>query len=132
MLEHWGYIQSRPTYYEILHQADFVLSTALHDFQGLSVLEAVAHKCVPIVPHNLAYGEYFDTQYLYQVHQNNLQTASQIVAKLRQFIANKPPAPSIKQLSPTSLLPQYGQWLTGFLSPHRRHRDARHGATLQP
>jgi hypothetical protein len=42
-----------------------ILSTALHEFQGLAVLEAVAVGCVPIVPAREVYPELFAPEYLY-------------------------------------------------------------------
>jgi len=41
----WGYVQERQTYLNLLRQYDIVPSTALHDFQGLAMLEAVACGC---------------------------------------------------------------------------------------
>lgn len=43
----------------------FVLSTALHDFQGLAIQEAAAAGCVPVVPDRLAYPEWLDEPYRY-------------------------------------------------------------------
>lgn len=65
-LLHYGYIESTTEYNSILEMSDMVLSTAVHDFQGLAVLEAVAVGCIPIVPHRLAYTEFFPSSYCYQ------------------------------------------------------------------
>ena len=54
---HWGYLADRGEYYSALRRADFALSTARHEFQGLAVLEAVACGAVPLVPDDLAYRE---------------------------------------------------------------------------
>lgn len=54
----WGRIEDRDAYRARLAEADVVLSTALHDFQGLSVLEAVALGCSPVVPARLAYPDF--------------------------------------------------------------------------
>ncbi|WP_200882005.1 tRNA-queuosine alpha-mannosyltransferase domain-containing protein [Nitrincola sp. A-D6] len=40
-LLHFGYQTQIEEYHQLLQQADIVLSTALHDFQGLSMLEAM-------------------------------------------------------------------------------------------
>jgi len=55
-IRHWGYLP-REDYEVALMEADIVLSTALHEFQGLSVLEAMSAGCVPVVPNRLAYKE---------------------------------------------------------------------------
>lgn len=64
-LGEWGFIENRKDYLKLLASADSVLSTALHDFQGLSVLEGVAAGCLPIVPNRLAYRETIPEQYRY-------------------------------------------------------------------
>ena len=64
-LGHWGYIESQVEYQSVLVESDVVLSTALHDFQGISVLEAVAAGCTPLVPDRLAYPEFFDKPFRY-------------------------------------------------------------------
>jgi hypothetical protein len=60
-----GFADSKSEYQTWLNQADFFLSTAVHEFQGLSVLEAVQAKCYPILPNRLVYPELFDPAYLY-------------------------------------------------------------------
>lgn len=62
----WGF-QERPKYLEVLFQSDLVISTALHDFQGLSMLEAINSGCFPIAPNRVAYPEYMNNKNLYQV-----------------------------------------------------------------
>lgn len=61
------HIEDRHQYLHLLSDCDFVLSTAQHDFQGLSVLEACAAGCMPIVPDALAYPEYFPSYCRYAV-----------------------------------------------------------------
>jgi len=52
-------------YPSFLAGGGIVLSTALHDFQGLAVQEAAAAGCVPMVPDRLAYSEWFGPEYRY-------------------------------------------------------------------
>jgi len=59
----WGYIESRQAYLHILQQSDIVLSTALHDFQGIAILEAVACGCIPVVPDRLAYPDFIPASF---------------------------------------------------------------------
>ena len=42
-----------------MDKSDFVVSTSLHDFQGLSILEAVSRGCLPLLPKRVVYPEYF-------------------------------------------------------------------------
>ncbi len=63
----WGYIKSYQDYQRVMSQCDLVLSTASHDFQGLSMIEAAQHGCIPIAPNDLAYPEWFDQKHLYAI-----------------------------------------------------------------
>ena len=53
-IDHWGFV-SRAVYDQILAEADVFLSTANHEFFGLSFVEAVAGGCCPVVPNGMAY-----------------------------------------------------------------------------
>jgi len=64
--KHWGAVDDKKAYYKILTECDIVVSTALHDFQGLAVMEATALGCVPVVPNRLAYQEIFAEKFCYK------------------------------------------------------------------
>ncbi len=64
----WGFVESVDEYRALLRRCDVVVSTALHEFQGLAVLEAVASGCVAAVPDRLAYPEYLPQHCLYPSH----------------------------------------------------------------
>jgi len=53
----WGYADSRTKYLEILSEADIIVSTAIHEFFGISVVEAIAAGAYPLLPKRLAYPE---------------------------------------------------------------------------
>jgi len=55
----WGFVESREEYLKALGRCDVVVSTAFHEFFGVSVLEAVASGCVPLLPRRLSYPELF-------------------------------------------------------------------------
>lgn len=61
-----GYVEDPVEYRQWLARADVVISTAIHDFQGLAIMEAVAAGALPLLPNRLAYPEWFDEQYLYR------------------------------------------------------------------
>lgn len=64
----WGYVTSAAEYRALLRRCDVVVSTAIHEFQGLAVLEAVASGCVAAVPDRLAYREFLPDHYRYDSH----------------------------------------------------------------
>ncbi len=62
---HFGYAENREEYAALLHQGDVVVSTARHEFFGISVLEAVRAGCRPLVPDRLSYRELYPRDYRY-------------------------------------------------------------------
>ena len=56
-IEHWGYQPSRSTYEDALRDADVIVSTAEHEFFGVSVIEAISAGAYPLLPRRLAYPE---------------------------------------------------------------------------
>ena len=56
-IAHWGYAESRADYVRVLGKADVIVSTARHEFFGLSVLEAMSAGAVPLLPDRLSYPE---------------------------------------------------------------------------
>ena len=57
IIDHWGYIDSYNEYCEILQNSDIAVSTAIHEFFGIGIAEAVSAGVFPIVPKRLAYPE---------------------------------------------------------------------------
>ena len=59
-IEHWGYLESRDEYVAALAGADVFVSTANHEFFGISAAEAIAAGAFPVLPDRLAYPELVD------------------------------------------------------------------------
>ncbi|RFF31168.1 tRNA-queuosine alpha-mannosyltransferase domain-containing protein [Wenzhouxiangella sediminis] len=53
-------------YRSIVSRAGIVVSTAAHEFQGLSILEAVSAGAMPVVPDALCYPEQFPERFRYE------------------------------------------------------------------
>lgn len=57
---------SKTEYIKYLSRSAIIVSTAIHEFQGLSVLEAISAGAVPLVPDDLCYREQYAQQYRYK------------------------------------------------------------------
>jgi hypothetical protein len=53
---HFGYASSEQ-YRALLQRSDIVISTAIHEFFGIAIIEAIYAGCCPLLPHRLAYPE---------------------------------------------------------------------------
>jgi len=107
---HIGHIEDHRQYLHVLRQADAVLSTATHDFQGLALLEAVACGCTPVVPDRLAYPEYYPSQHRYPSTPDAPdQEARAMLEQLLALPAEPVPVDSLKW---QHLKPRYEQWLS--------------------
>ena len=71
---HWGFIEKRDVYWQLLNEADVFVSTANHEFFGIAVVEAMAARCVPVLPNRLSYPEIIqqEQEYLYDGGQSGL------------------------------------------------------------
>ncbi len=56
-IDRWGYQADRTQYEASLTEADVVVSTAVHEFFGISMVEAIAAGAYPLLPRRLAYPE---------------------------------------------------------------------------
>jgi glycosyltransferase involved in cell wall biosynthesis len=59
-LAHLGFARGRQAYSRLLAKGDLVVSTARHEFFGISVLEAIWSGAFPLLPKDLAYPEILD------------------------------------------------------------------------
>ena len=54
---HYGYAEDFTEYSTLLHKADIIISTAIHEFFGIAVMEAIYCGCHPLLPNRLSYPE---------------------------------------------------------------------------
>ncbi|MFW2403297.1 MAG: tRNA-queuosine alpha-mannosyltransferase domain-containing protein [Gammaproteobacteria bacterium] len=121
-LRHWGHIDSVDRYRRHLQSADVALSTSLHDFQGLAILEAVAAGCLPLVPDRLCYGEWFGPEFRYasSIDDAGLE-AGNVAASLRALATRKrtgslPPPPDMQPFAWARLAEGYAALLSSSAS----------------
>ncbi len=114
-LGQWGFLESRDDYLEVLASSDIVLSTSEHDFQGLSVLEGIAHGCIPLLPNRLVYPAYVDEVFLYPSDKNIEEEAKAAAHCLSTQLVNLPAMrdalPSLKHFSLESCRKAYRELL---------------------
>lgn len=119
VLGEWGYMQDKSAYRARLQRSDLVLSTALHDFQGIAVLEGVAAGALPVVPDRLAYTELFADEYRYAQTQETQQLISMIEQRVQQKQQGQlPDAPDLSHLSWETLRPSYEHVFTAIVAAH--------------
>ena len=93
---HWGYADE-VKYLDLLCRADLVISTALHEFFGISILEAIVGGTFPILPKRLSYPElipsalhpaclYENDNELYAMVSQRLQMPRSAPPSLRQHV----------------------------------------------
>lgn len=100
---HNTWLASRSEYESVLGDSHLVLSTAMHDFQGLSILEATALGCIPVAPDALAYPEYLPADCLFPLiaHDPALQASVAVDTLLQQ--ANRLTRIDVSQFSASAL-----------------------------
>ena len=54
---HYGYAEDFAEYSQLLHRADIVVSTAVHEFFGIAMMEAIYCGAHPLLPDRLSYPE---------------------------------------------------------------------------
>lgn len=120
-LVHFGYLPSAGDYRALLRDADVVLSTALHEFQGLAVLEAVALGCLPAVPDRLAYPEIYPSQFRYlsdpQDPVGEAQGAARLVCRLAELSARHESPPDVSAFGRDQMRPRYRRELLATADP---------------
>ena len=119
-LVHFGYLPAASDYRALLRAADVVLSAALHEFQGLAVLEAVASGCLPAVPDRLSYPEIYPVKFRYSSHLDDAAGEALAAARLVCELARQAGivAPDVSAFGVARLKPRYSSLL------HSRGRGA--------
>ena len=81
---------SKDEYDQYLSQAAIVVSTAIHEFQGLSVLEAISAGAIPLVPDDLCYREQYAEEFLYKAGDTTA-----LAEKMSDYLETPPPPPDV-------------------------------------
>jgi glycosyltransferase involved in cell wall biosynthesis len=118
-LIHTGFADAE-TYRRLLWQADLVVSTAHHEFFGISILEAIYCRTLPLLPNRLSYPELIPPAHhavcLYQ-------SQSDLVEKLKQALnhpgrlsnTTRELAAAVSHFAWPRIAPQYDAFLKKLL-----------------
>ncbi len=117
-LVHSGYA-APAEYRRLLWDADIVISTALHEFFGMSILEAIYCQNFPILPNDLSYPELIPQPF----HEHCLyDDEAELLARLRWALHHRHEAkllaaqlaPSVERFGWKSLSGRYDALFTGL------------------
>ncbi len=117
-----GHVNEQSAYRHLLACSDVVLSTALHDFQGLALQEASALGCAALAPARLVYPEYLAPAQLYQGTGTLAEQATSAAARLNAWAQRKAsglplPVADLRAFHPDSLRCGHEQLIQGLFSP---------------
>lgn len=79
----FGYVDARADYARWLWQSDIVVSTAIHEFFGAALVEALYCDCFPILPGRLSYPQFIPPEL---VDRCLYRTREELVDRLAQAI----------------------------------------------
>lgn len=82
-LVQWGRVRSAADYASLLWASDVVVSTAIHEFFGVAVVEAVYCGCRPVLPRRLSYPEIIPAE----AHGEVLYGEGELVGALTRALA---------------------------------------------
>lgn len=108
---HLGRAQ-RHDYVELLSTCDVVVSTARQEFFGISVVEAVAAGCMPVLPRRLSYPGLIPERY----HDVCLYADGALVDRLRWVVTH---ADDVRDLG-AELAPEMRRWDWASMGPRYR------------
>ena len=98
----------RAEYRRLLARAGVVVSTTRHEFQGVSMLEAVSAGACPLVPDALCYPEQYPATFRYPVGDEDA-----LVGRLAHWLTNGlPMAPDVSDWLAPALTPRWQALLT--------------------
>ena len=125
-VDQWGYLETHQQYQQSLAKTDLFVSTALHEFFGISVVEAIAAGAYPLVPRALAYPDVLQLEQYPEREQYFYDGSSdQLAARLKDLATCPPGNDSCSELLRTSVArfdwsvrgPQMDEQLAHLVTP---------------
>lgn len=84
-VDHWGFLEDQAAYQAALRAADLFVSTAVHEFFGLSACEAMGQGAIPVLPRRLAYPELLQLEQT-PAHEQFFYDDGRLTERLRDWI----------------------------------------------
>lgn len=104
-------------YRAVLGRAGICVSTAIHEFQGLGMLEAASAGCAPLVPDALCYPEIYPGEYRYPAGDRDA-----LVDRLADWLSGNAPGPvNVERWTALQLEPY---WREALLDEDTRFHEA--------
>jgi len=108
---HFGYAESRSEYARLLRMGTISVSTSLHEFFGISVIEATRAGARPLLPNRLSYPGLFPDEFLYD--EGELLPALLRELKTPRRLTSKETILLTEQHSWENLRQRYTDWISG-------------------
>lgn len=116
-IDHVGYVGDREEYLRWLAGCDIVVSTAWHEFFGMSVVEAIRAGCTPLLPDRLTYPELLGESYNHYLYTDE----DDLFDRLRSMLCGERPADadalarSMDRFDWRMLAPRYDAFLSSSI-----------------
>lgn len=92
-IKHWGYVDDKKQYNELLWNADLLPVTSIQDFFGISVVEAIYCGTIPLLPNRLAYPQHLNEDVYY--YASDEEFYRKLRSQIENHLQNQPPILSI-------------------------------------
>jgi glycosyltransferase involved in cell wall biosynthesis len=124
---HFGFADEAQ-YVALLRQSNVVVSTAIHEFFGIAIVEAVYGGCFPLLPHRLTYPEIIPPSH----HQNCLyEDFEGLLARLRWALTHPDRAralaaelrPAVARFDWTAVAPRYDAALASLARTRKEDQE---------
>lgn len=116
----FGYVETFAEYASWLWRADIVVSTAIQEFFGVAIAEAMYCDCLPILPNRLSYPQFIPTEYrhlcLYESEEELVERLHHAVCHIDE-IRNISLREQVAHYDWSIIAPEYDRRLAALIAP---------------
>jgi glycosyltransferase involved in cell wall biosynthesis len=118
----YGFIESKEEYFLLLSNSDIIVSTAIQENFGISVIEGIYSGCFPLLPRRLSYPEIVPKKFHAACLYAN---ENELTDKLARLLRRLPAAPAglseaVSKFSWTNQIDRYDSLFESVVLEHRR------------